>query len=163
MLAQPIIMHWGNKVWSHKISSYCWSYATGFGKTCIVHTFDFSHLEIHKNPRKWYTNLRLSGMMKEYWFYNPWSFTPICYSNYTLWVSKVEKLDVWTMQVFPNPVTYIAHESYMRCVHLKRRLRYAESTRVLASKLTATLRLIQEILIVSIVINRRVKVHNLKI
>ena len=59
--------------------------------------------------------------------------------------------------------SHIAHESYMRGVHLKRRLRYAESTRVLASKLTATLRVIQEILIVSIVINRRVKVHNLKI
>ena len=27
-------------------------YVTRFGKTCIVHTSDFAHLEIHKNHRE---------------------------------------------------------------------------------------------------------------
>ena len=31
---------------------------TGFGKTCIVHTSDFSHLEIHKNHRERHTDFR---------------------------------------------------------------------------------------------------------
>ena len=35
------------------------------------------------------------------------NFISICYPKYTLWVTKVEKLDVWTMHVFSNPVTYI--------------------------------------------------------
>ena len=38
---------------------------TGFGKTCIVHTSDFAHLEIHKSHRESYTDLKLSEMMKE--------------------------------------------------------------------------------------------------
>ena len=38
---------------------------TGFGKTCIVHTSDFAHLEIHKNHREWYTDLTLSGIIQE--------------------------------------------------------------------------------------------------
>ena len=38
---------------------------TGFGKTCIIHTSDFAHLEIHKNHREWYLDVKLSGMIKE--------------------------------------------------------------------------------------------------
>ena len=38
---------------------------TRFGKTCIVHTSDFDHLEIYKNHREWYTDLKLLGMIKE--------------------------------------------------------------------------------------------------
>ena len=37
---------------------------TRFGKTCIVHTSYFAHLEIHKNHREWYTALKLSMMIK---------------------------------------------------------------------------------------------------
>ena len=40
-------------------------YVTGFGKTCIVHTSDFAHLEIDKSHREWHTDLKLSEMMKE--------------------------------------------------------------------------------------------------
>ena len=35
-------------------------YVTGFGKTCIVHTSNFAHLDNHKNHREWYTDLKLS-------------------------------------------------------------------------------------------------------
>ena len=38
---------------------------TGFGKMCIVHTYDFSHLEIHNNHREWHTDLKLSRVVKE--------------------------------------------------------------------------------------------------
>ena len=41
------------------------TFVTGFGKTCIVHTSDFAHLEIHKNHREWYLDVKLSGMIKE--------------------------------------------------------------------------------------------------
>ena len=43
-------------------------YVTRFGKMCIVHTsdHDFAHLEIHKNHRKWYTDVKLLGIIKEY-------------------------------------------------------------------------------------------------
>ena len=40
-------------------------YVTEFGKTCIVHTSDFAHLEFHKNYREWYTEVKLSGIIKE--------------------------------------------------------------------------------------------------
>ena len=40
-------------------------YVTGFGKTCIVHTSDFAHLEMHKNYREWYTDVKLSESIKE--------------------------------------------------------------------------------------------------
>ena len=42
-----------------------YTYVTGFGKTCIIHTSDFAHLEIHINHRDWYTDVKLSGMIKE--------------------------------------------------------------------------------------------------
>ena len=38
---------------------------TGFGKTCIVHTSDFAYLMIHKNHTEWYTDLKLSEIIKE--------------------------------------------------------------------------------------------------
>ena len=31
----------------------------------VVHTSNFAHLEICKNHKKWYTVLKLSGMIKE--------------------------------------------------------------------------------------------------
>ena len=40
-------------------------YVTGFGKTCIIHTSDFAHLEIHKHHRELYLDVKLSGMNKE--------------------------------------------------------------------------------------------------
>ena len=40
-------------------------YVTGFGKTCIVHTSDFGHLEMHKNQREWWTGLKFLGMIQE--------------------------------------------------------------------------------------------------
>ena len=58
--------------WTTSIAVGYWSlfilytYMTGFGKMCIVHTFNFAHLEMHKSHREWYTNLKLSGMIKEY-------------------------------------------------------------------------------------------------
>ena len=36
-----------------------------FGKTCIVHTSDFANLEIPKSHREGFTDLKLSGMIKE--------------------------------------------------------------------------------------------------
>ena len=39
---------------------------TGFGKTCIVHTSDFEHLEIHKIHREWCTELKVSEKIKEW-------------------------------------------------------------------------------------------------
>ena len=41
------------------------TYVTGFGKTCIVHTSNFAYLKIHKNYREWYTDMKLSEMIKE--------------------------------------------------------------------------------------------------
>ena len=38
---------------------------TRFGKMCIVHTSDFANLEIHKNHREWYLDVKLSGTIKE--------------------------------------------------------------------------------------------------
>ena len=38
---------------------------TGFGKTCIVHTFDFAHLEVHESHKQWCKDLNLSGMINE--------------------------------------------------------------------------------------------------
>ena len=32
---------------------------TGFGKTFIVHTSNFTYLEIHKNQKEWYRDLKL--------------------------------------------------------------------------------------------------------
>ena len=40
-------------------------YVITFGKTCIVSTFDFAHLDIHKYHRKRYIDLQFSGMIKE--------------------------------------------------------------------------------------------------
>ena len=40
-------------------------YVTGFGKTYIVHTPDFAYLKVHKNHREGYTDVKLSGMIKE--------------------------------------------------------------------------------------------------
>ena len=47
------------------ISNMLSIYVTGFEKMCIVHTSDFAHLEIHKNHREWYTDLKLLGLIKE--------------------------------------------------------------------------------------------------
>ena len=46
-------------------SLYIYIYVTRFGKTCIVHTSDFSHLEIHKYHRERHTDLKLSGVINE--------------------------------------------------------------------------------------------------
>ena len=46
-------------------------YVTGFVKTCLVHTYDFAHLEIHKNHMEWYIDLKISEVIKELWFYSP--------------------------------------------------------------------------------------------
>ena len=51
-------------IWEPSCTIYT-IYVTGFGKTCIVHTSDFAHLEIYKNHREWYTDLKLSGIIKE--------------------------------------------------------------------------------------------------
>ena len=40
-------------------------YVTGFGKMCIVHTSNIAHLAIHKNYREWYTDGKLSRIIKE--------------------------------------------------------------------------------------------------
>ena len=63
---------------------------TRFGKTCIFHTSDFVHLEIHKNHKQWCKDLKLSGNGSTI----PESFTSICHSKEILYVIKVEKLDV---------------------------------------------------------------------
>ena len=34
---------------------------------CIVYTSNFAHLEIHKNYREWYTDLKLSRVIKEWY------------------------------------------------------------------------------------------------
>ena len=48
------------------------TYVTGFGKTCIVHTSNFAQLESHKALGNHnYIDLKLSGIMKEQWFYIP--------------------------------------------------------------------------------------------
>ena len=41
----------------------------------------------------------------------PESFTSISYSKEILWVTKVEKLYVWTMHVFAKPVTYTVKDT----------------------------------------------------
>ena len=40
-------------------------YVTEFGKTCIVHTSDCEHLEIHKTHTESYTELKFAGMIEE--------------------------------------------------------------------------------------------------
>ena len=40
-------------------------YVTRYVKTCIVHTSKFPHLEIHKNYREYFTDLKISGMIKK--------------------------------------------------------------------------------------------------
>ena len=52
-------------VWNAATTTLFSLYVTRFGKTRIVHTSDFAHLEIHKNHREWYLDVKLSGMIKE--------------------------------------------------------------------------------------------------
>ena len=53
------------KIKAYLLSTYPFKYVTGFGKTCVVHTPNLTDLEIHKNYREWYTDMKLSGMKKE--------------------------------------------------------------------------------------------------
>ena len=47
---------------------------TGFGKTCIVHTSDFSTLAIHKISYEWQINVKLAGIVDPLFFYYSWKF-----------------------------------------------------------------------------------------
>ena len=48
----------GQSIYRFNICDWIW-------EMLIVHTSDFAHLRIHKNHREWYTDLKLSGMLKE--------------------------------------------------------------------------------------------------
>ena len=51
--------------YAYAIAVYENTYVTGFGKMFIVQTSNFDHLEIYKNHRQWYTDLKLSGIIKQ--------------------------------------------------------------------------------------------------
>ena len=87
------------------IHIHIYIYVTGFAKTCIAHTSDFAHLKIHKNYRQWNTDLKLTGMIQEEWFYKHKNVTHVYHFKFILWVTRVEKLDLWTMHIYSNPVT----------------------------------------------------------
>ena len=72
---------------------------TGFRKMCIVYTSNFAHLEIIKTTDNGLKIWRNSG------YTHPENFTSIYHFKFILWVTKFEKLDVWTKHVFPNLVT----------------------------------------------------------
>ena len=40
----------------------------------VIHTYNFAYLEMHTNYKEWYTDLKLSRMIKEYCLHNPWRF-----------------------------------------------------------------------------------------
>ena len=75
----------------------------GFGN--LLHTSDFAYFRIHKNQIEWRTDLKFSEMIKNSSSIIPESVTSIYHCREILWLTKFEKLDVWTMHVFPNPVT----------------------------------------------------------
>ena len=83
---------------------------------CIDHIPDFAHLEIHKNHREWYIDLKLSGVIISE------SFTSICHFRWILQVAKVEKIRCVNYACFPKSshiciVSYIAiygkHQKYV--------------------------------------------------
>ena len=47
---------------------------TGFGKTCIVHTSNFSTLETHKIYLERQIHVKLSGIVEPLLLYHPWKF-----------------------------------------------------------------------------------------
>ena len=44
---------------------HAYKYVTGFGKSCIVHTSDFAHLEINKKCKQWCKDLKFLEMIQE--------------------------------------------------------------------------------------------------
>ena len=79
---------------------------TGFGKTCIVHTYNFSTLVSHKIHLEWWIDVKLSGIVELLFLYDFWKFHICIPFPVVLCISKWAKSDVWTMHIFPNPVTY---------------------------------------------------------
>ena len=71
---------------------------------CIVHTsnfFNFGDSNLFRMRDRWET-------FENYRTTNPLSFLKVSYySLWFLWISKWVKSDLWTIYVFPNPVTYI--------------------------------------------------------
>ena len=46
-------------------------FVTGFGKTCIVHTSNFSSLVIHNMYLQWQIDVKLSGIVEPLFLYHP--------------------------------------------------------------------------------------------
>ena len=49
-------------------------YVTGFGKTCIVHTSNFSTSVTHKIYFEWWMDVKLSEIVELLLVYHPWTF-----------------------------------------------------------------------------------------
>ena len=49
-------------------------YVTGFGKTCIVHTSNFSTLETHKIYLEWQIHVKLLGIVEPLFLHHSWKF-----------------------------------------------------------------------------------------
>ena len=47
---------------------------TGFGKTCIVHTSNFSILVLYKIYLEWHIDVKLSGIVNPLFLYHSWKF-----------------------------------------------------------------------------------------
>ena len=78
-------------------------YVTRFGKMCIVHTSDFAHLDIHKT-------IGNGIQIRNFWddtVYTPWKVHIYLSLELEFMSHQGWKLDVWTMCIFPNPVTYM--------------------------------------------------------
>ena len=81
------------------------SYVTGFVERFIVHTSDFEYLENYSNHSEWYTELKLWENRRMVVLQ---SLKVLHLSNIPnrFWVTKVEKLYVWTMHLFASLIIY---------------------------------------------------------
>ena len=90
-----------------EIYIFTFTYVPGFGKMCIVYTSDFAHLEIHKNHRERYADLKLScrddkGMVN----LESLKVLNLCVIQNRFYESPNLKHCMCELYTFLNPVTY---------------------------------------------------------
>lgn len=87
------------------VSIQC-TYVTGFLKMCVVYISHFAHLRICKIYWEWYTDLKFSGKIKEWWFYSPCMFG-ICMRFLK------DFMDLWSWKIVCVDYTHVHKSSYI--------------------------------------------------
>ena len=86
---------------------------TGFGKTYIVHTSDFGHLQIHSNHGEWLTDLKLSGVVKECYVVLP-SMQVSHLSVIAKKLYELPKSEIWMCEL----CTFLQIQSHIMSVYI---------------------------------------------